>query len=59
MGQCLDIRDLLDATIQLRDGKPLTNMKLDFKEKMVVNKLLEKIRGTDIEKLLKEYHVIE
>ena len=26
---------------------------------MVVKKLLEKIRGTDIEKLLKEYHVIE
>ena len=33
-------------------------MDLGFKEKMVVKKLLEKIRGTDIEKLLKEYHVI-
>ena len=54
-----DIRDLLNATIQLRDGKPLTEMNLGFKEKMVVKKLLEKIRGTDIEKLLKEYHVIE
>ena len=34
-------------------------MDMGFKEKMVVKKLLEKIHGTDIEKLLKEYHVIE
>ena len=58
-GSVYDIRDLLNATIQLRDGKPLTEMNLGFKEKMVVKKLLENIRGTDIEKLLKEYHVIE
>ena len=57
-GSTYDIRDLLNATIQLRDGRPLTEMDLGFKEKMVVKKLLEKIRGTDIEKLLKEYHVI-
>ena len=58
-GSVYDIRDLLNATIQLRDGKPLSEMNLGFKEKMVVKKLLKKIRGTDIEKLLKEYHVIE
>lgn len=58
-GSTYDIRDLLNATIQLRDGKPLTQMDMGFKEKMVVKKLLEKIHGTDIEKLLKEYHVIE
>ena len=57
-GSTYDIRDLLNATIQMRDGKPLTEMDLGFKEKMVVKKLLEKIQGTDIEKLLKEYHVI-
>ena len=57
-GSVYDIRDLLNATIQLRDGKPLTDMELGFKEKMVLNKLLKKIRGTDIEKLLKTYHVI-
>lgn len=57
-GSTYDIRDLLNATIQMRDGKPLTEMNLGFKERMVVKKLLEKIRGTDIEKLLKEYHVI-
>ena len=57
-GSVYDIRDLLNATIQLRDGKPLTDMELGFKEKMVLNKLLKKIQGTDIEKLLKTYHVI-
>ena len=57
-GSVYDIRDLLNATIQLRDGKPLTDMELGFMEKMVLNKLLKKIQGTDIEKLLKTYHVI-
>ena len=58
-GSVYDVRDLLNASIQLRDGKPLTQMKLGLKEKMVVKKLLTQIQGTDIEKLLKEYHVIE
>ena len=57
-GSLYDIRDLLKASISLRDGRPLTEMDLGFKEKMAVKKLLEKIQGTDIEKLLKEYHVI-
>ena len=33
-------------------------MDLGFIEKVVVKKLLDKIEGTDIEKLLMEYHVI-
>lgn len=57
-GSVYDIRDLLNAAIQLRDGKPLTDMELGFKEKMVLNKLLKKIRDTDMEKLLKAHHVI-
>ena len=57
-GSLYDVRDLLKASISLRDGRPLTEMDLGFKEKMAVKKLLEKIQGTDIEKLLKEYHVI-
>lgn len=57
-GSTYDIRDLLDATIKMRDGKPLTEMNLGFKEKMVLKKLLSKIHGTDIEKLLKKYNVI-
>ena len=57
-GSTYDIRDLLNATIKLRDGKPLTEMHLGFAEKIALKKVLEKLHGTDIEKLLKEYHVI-
>jgi len=57
-GSVYDVRDLLHATIELRDGKNITDMKLGLKEKIAVNKVMKKIAGTDIEKLLKEYHVI-
>ena len=57
-GSTYDIRDLLNATIKLRDGKPLTEMHLGFAEKIALKKVLEKLHGTDIENLLKEYHVI-
>lgn len=57
-GSTYDVRDLLDATVKLRDGKPITEMDLNFMEKMVLKKALEKIEGTDIEKLLKAYQVI-
>ena len=57
-GSTYDVRDLLNATIMLRDGKPLTAMELGLKERMAVKKLLGKIEGTDIEKLLREYHVL-
>ena len=54
----LDVRDLLNATVKLRDGKKATDMDMGFMEKMAVKKALGKIEGTDIEKLLKEYGVI-
>lgn len=57
-GSCYDVRDLLSATVQLRDGKPITEMDLGFKERMALSMALDKIKGTDIEKLLKEYKVI-
>ncbi len=57
-GSTYDVRDLLNATVKLRDGKPITEMDLNFMEKMVLKKALEKIEGTDIEKLLKAYQVI-
>lgn len=57
-GSVYDVRDLLNATVQLRDGKKATDMKLGFVEKVVVKEVLKKIGGTDIEKLLKEYRVI-
>ena len=57
-GSVYDVRDLLNATVKLRDGKPITDMKLNLAEKMVLKKALDKISGTDVEKLLKAYHVI-
>ena len=49
---------MLLALFPFRDGKPITDMKLNLAEKMVLKKALDKISGTDVEKLLKAYHVI-
>lgn len=57
-GSTYDIRDLLNATVHMRDGKKITDMSLGLKEKIVLKEALKKLAGTDIEKLLKEYHVI-
>jgi oleate hydratase len=57
-GSVYDIRDLLDSVVALRDGKKLTDMKLDFKERVALKELLKKIEGTEIEKLLQAHHVI-
>ena len=57
-GSTYDVRDLLDATVKLRDGKAITEMDLGLKEKLVLHEALKKLAGTDIEKLLKAYHVI-
>lgn len=52
------VRDLLNATVQLRDGKKITEMNPTLLEKIPFKAVLKKIEGTDIEKLLKEYNVI-
>lgn len=57
-GSTYDIRDLLDASVKLRDGKTLTDMSLNLIEKFALRKVLDKAQGTDIEKLLKAYNVI-
>lgn len=57
-GSVFDIRDLLNATVQLRDGKKITDMDLNLIERLVLKEALKKVEGTDIEKLLKEYNVI-
>ena len=57
-GSVYDVRDLLNAAVQLRDGKKLTDMDLSLKQKIALKEALKKLRGTDIEKLLKEYQVI-
>ena len=52
------IRDLLDATVALRDGKKITDMQLGFKEKIALKEVLKKIGGTEVEKLLKTHQLI-
>ena len=53
-----DIRDLLNATVQLRDGKKITEMDANLLEKLAFKALMSKSSGTDIEKLLKEYKLV-
>lgn len=57
-GSTYDVRDLLDATVKINDGKKLTDLDLGLKRKLALKEALKKVEGTDIEKLLKEYHVI-
>ena len=57
-GSTYDIRAWLKATVQLRDGKTITDMDQGLIEKLALKAILKKANGTDIEKLLKEYHVV-
>jgi len=57
-GSMYDVRDLLNATVQLRDGKKITDMNLGFKEKIALREALKKVEGTDLEKLLRDYKLI-
>ena len=57
-GSVYDIRDLLDATVKLRDGKKVTDMEMNVVQKLALKEALKKLEGTEIEKLLKEYNVI-
>ena len=53
-----DVRDLLNAAVQLRDGRKLTDMELGLKERIALKEVLKAVSGTDVEKLLQEYHLI-
>ncbi len=57
-GSTYDVRDLLNATIALRDGRPFDLESLNPAVQSVVRTGLHKIHGTEIEKLLVKHHVI-
>ncbi|AFA48284.1 oleate hydratase [Acetobacterium woodii] len=57
-GSTYDVRDLLNATACLGDGKKLTDLDLDPNKKAMIMAVLSKIKGTDIEKLLVAYKLI-
>ena len=57
-GSVFDVRDLIKASVSLRDGKPLTEMELGMKERIAMKEALKMIQDTDIEKLLMAYGAI-
>ena len=57
-GSVFDVRNLLMSSVKLRDGKPITDMKLPFIEKKALEIALKKIDGTDVGKLLREFDAI-
>jgi oleate hydratase len=57
-GSAFDMRDLLNAFVQLGNGRKLTDMNLGQEEQSEIIRVLKTIEGTDIEKALKEYKVI-
>ncbi|EFO77101.1 hypothetical protein HMPREF9003_0823 [Bifidobacterium dentium JCVIHMP022] len=57
-GSVYDVRNLLNATVMLRDGKPITDMNLNVIEKTVLKQILKKLEHTDIAMLLKEYGMV-
>lgn len=54
-----DVRELLRACYYAIDKKPITDVKLSFAEKEALKVLLKKVRGTDVEILLKNSGLIE
>lgn len=53
LGSTYDIRELVESSVRLMDGKSPLDMELPKPLNMVKNAVLKKIKGTDIEKLLK------
>ena len=58
-GSKYDVRELLRACYYALDKKPLTDAKLSLIEKEAMRIARKKVRGTDIEILLKESGLIE
>ena len=57
-GSTYDVRDLVNASVALRDGRKITDMDLGVVEKLALKELLKKVRGTDVERLLAEHGAI-
>lgn len=58
-GSQYDIRELLRAVYYALDKKKLDELPLDFKEKIMVNTLLKKVKDTDLELLMKNAGLID
>ena len=58
-GSKYDERELMRACYYAIDKKPLTDENLSFVEKKLLKIVLKKVKGTDIEILLKNSGLIE
>lgn len=58
-GSKYDVRELLRACYYAIDKKPLEEIDLNLKERLMLSTVLKKIEGTDLELLLKESRLIE
>jgi oleate hydratase len=58
-GSKYDVRELLRACYYAIDKKPITDVKLSFKEKELLKVITKRVKGTDIELLLKESGLLE
>ena len=57
-GGTYDVRFILDAAVKLRDGRPLKDLKVGIRERLALRAIRRRIRGTDLEKVMKEYQII-
>ena len=57
-GSVYDIRNLLDSTVKLMDGRSPLEMELPGPLNMLKKPLLKKLKGTVIEKVLRDHDVI-
>lgn len=57
-GSIFDIRCLLKTTGEFLEDRKIYDMKLPYEERAGLKLALKKIKGTVIEKYLKEYHII-
>ena len=57
-GSIYDVRMMLNAMYYLNDRKKLEDIDLPLPEKVAVKGLLKKVKGTYIEELLKDYHLM-
>ena len=58
-GSKYDVRELLRACYYAIDKKPITDVKLGFMEHELLRIILKKVKGTDIEILLRDSGLIE
>ena len=57
-GSRYDVRGMLRASYYAIDRKQLKDMDLSLTERFLLKKVLKKIKGTDVEKLLKDSNLI-